>query len=967
MQRSLLRSAHLAWALLLILLGCSTQSFAQSRFGAIAGKVVDSTGAVLIGASVIVEPQAVAVVTNQQGLFFVNALVPGQYVVTVHYVGFKDFTKNVDISAGTTASVEATLDVQFETQTELVTAPRATGEAEALNTERTAPNIVQVLPAEVIRSLPNANMADALGRLPSVTLERDEGEGKYVQVRGTEPRLTNTTINGVNVPSPESGVRQIKFDAIPADIVEKVEINKTLLANMDGDGIGGSVDLVTKTAVGRPTISFGSMGGYTPIINGRGLTEDTGTIGGRFGAHQQFGVLVGGSYDWNGRGIDDIEPVPDVATLANGSTVPWKDAMDVREYQYFRSRIGIAGSADAKAGTNSDLTVRWMYSDFKNYGDRWDYSLTDNTPGIQLLNPGNVGCGTDGSGTTVGPCGGTPSYSGQLRHPDIGIGSVSVGDHHAFSTMAVSWDLSVGRSWYGNSPSSSASFNSTLDSSACQYDPSGTTNQYLPQWSSGCYSEAYNPANWTLGRVSQSLGSAGQTNLGGAGSAVKSYRLGARAATLEFGAKYRHEAKRSDTYSLTLRPNATIPMTAFPNRLVNNGYYNGGAYNLGYNASYEDVIAFADANPADFRSSSTQGQDPSDFNLTEQVAAGYVMNTVDLSSRSKLIAGLRVETTRDRVQNFSVGSFPCLSGTGTCSSITPNMFSGSYTTILPSVSYAFSPTPSNSLRLVYARGLSRPDPQDIAQAMSWDTTGNGANRYSVSLGNAGLRAETGDDLDVLFDHYMNPFGDISIGYFYKYLRNPIVTHTFTLDNFQPTGGPLGNYLATQPVNGGTAWVSGVEVSYLQHFPSLPGILGGLGLSANYGYTGSGASAIPGRSDHPRLERTSPNAFNVSPTFDRGPVSIRVGLSYNQASIYGYQYADGTPGGVTGPLSDIYFYSHVQIDAQGTIRIARELNLVVSGLNLNNEMFGFYQGSPQYMIQREYYQPTFEAGLRWSIQ
>src|SRR5256886_15752186 len=83
------------------------------------------------------------------------------------------------------------------------------------------------LPSEVLRSLPNANMADALGRLPSVTVERDEGEGKYVQVRGTEPRLTNTTIDGINVPSPESGVRQIKFDAIPADIVESVEINKT--------------------------------------------------------------------------------------------------------------------------------------------------------------------------------------------------------------------------------------------------------------------------------------------------------------------------------------------------------------------------------------------------------------------------------------------------------------------------------------------------------------------------------------------------------------------------------------------------------------------------------------------------------------------------------------------------------------------------------------------------------------------
>lgn len=952
---------------ILTLVACSTPSFAQAKAGAIAGKVTDSTGAVLSGAKVSVEPRTVTVDTNQQGQYFVNALAAGEYTVTVSYVGFADFAKTVEVAAGRTTSVDAMLQVQLQGETELVSAPRATGEAEALNTERTAPNVVQVLPAEVIRSLPNANMADALGRLPSVTLERDEGEGKYVQVRGTEPRLTNTTIDGINVPSPEPDVRQIKFDAIPADIVEKVEINKTLMANMDGDGIGGSVDLVTKTAVSRPTISFSSLGGYTPIINGRGLTEDTGTIGGRFGPHKQFGLLVGGSYDWNGRGIDDVEPVPDVATMANGSTTPWYDAMDIREYQYFRSRVGIAGSADDKIGAGSDVALRGMYADFKNYGDRWAYSLTDNTPGIQLLNPGNVGCGTDDSGTTVGPCGGTPGYSAQLRHPDIGIGSVSLQGRHALATTALSWDLSAGHSWYGEGGANSTKFSSSLDTSACQFDPAATTSGFLPQWSAGCYAEAYNPANWTVSRISKSLGDAGQTNLGAGGSAAKFYHAGSRSAQLEFGAKYRNEAKRSDTYSETLKPKTDLAMTLFPNRLVNNQYYKGGAYKLGYNASSEDVLAYAKANPSAFKATTTQGQDPSDYNLTEQVAAAYVMNTIDLSSRAKFIAGLRVESTRDRVRNFSVGAFPCPDSDGTCTSLNPNAFSGSYTTILPSVSFAFSPSPDNSLRLVYARGLSRPDPSDLAQALTWDTTGNGANRYSVSLGNANLKAETGDDIDVLFDHYMNPFGDVSVGYFYKHLQNPIITHTFLLTNFQPAGGPLGTYLATQPVNAGTAWVEGVEFSYLQHFPMLPGPLAGLGLSANYGYTASGASAIPGRSDHPRLERTSPNAFNVSPTYDRGPISLRVGLSYNEASIYGYQYEDGTPGGVTGPLSDIYFYSHVQVDAQGSVRVARQLNVVLSVLNMNNEVFGFYQGSPQYNIQREYYQPTFEAGLRWSVR
>jgi hypothetical protein len=223
-------------------------------------------------------------------------------------------------------------------------------------------------------------------------------------------------------------------------------------------------------------------------------------------------------------------------------------------------------------------------------------------------------------------------------------------------------------------------------------------------------------------------------------------------------------------------------------------------------------------------------------------------------------------------------------------------------------------------------------------------------------------------VDVLFDHYLKPFGIISVGYFYKSLQNPIVSNTFQLTNYLPPGAPpidRGNYLATQPVNGGSAWLSGFEASYLQHYTALPGFLGGLGMSANYSYIGSRTDGIPGRSDHPRLLDDSPNVFNISPTYDRGRYSLRMGISYNQASIYAYQYQDGTPGGVNGPLSDLYFYNHTQVDAQGSIGLSHGLSAIVSGLNLTNEVFGFYQGSSQYMIQREYYQPTFSAGLRWS--
>jgi TonB-dependent receptor len=756
-----IRVSHLALFLALaVSCLCPAVLAAQQQKGTITGTVTDSSGQVLKGAQVSLAPITLNVATDSQGQFFLNNLDPGSYAITITYVGFANFEKKVDLTAGQRAMVDAQLQIASKNDTVLVTSERSAAEVEEVNVGLSSENLVEVLPAGVIRSLPNANMADALGRLPSVTLERDEGEGKYVQIRGTEPRLTNTTVDGVNLPSQEPGVRQTKFDGIPADIVEEVQVNKTLQANMDGDGIGGSVNLVPKMATDRPSISLSTMGGYTPIINGRGLTEDAGTIGKRFGTSKRFGFLIGGSYDWNGRGIDDIEPVPDVAILPSGAQESWKDGMDIREYEYFRSRWGFAGSADYRVGTDSDIYIRGLYSDFKNYGNRWAYTLTDNTPGIQLLNPANVGCTTNSSGFTTAACATPPSFNAQLRNPDIAVGSVSIGGTHDLTTTMYLWNISVGQSSYGNSPYSTASFSNMLPTSQCQYDPLNTSNQYLPKWTAACYAEALNtPSNLYLNNIQQDLGPSEQVNLQAGAGMAKRYHLGSHNATFEFGGKFRNDHKYDEAYFVTLAPNAAMftnglgpVLSQFPNRLTSSNYYNGGNYNLGYNPNYQDVANYASANPNLFSSTSTQGLDGQDFDLVEKVSAGYLMNTVDLSSRLTLVTGVRFEATNDNVTDFAFNSdTPGCTSSAPC--ITPAINNGSYLDVLPSASLRYSINQSTILSLIYGRGISRPDYDELAEAENWTTTGNGANRLQVSLGNPALRAEVADDVDLLFEHY----------------------------------------------------------------------------------------------------------------------------------------------------------------------------------------------------------------------
>jgi TonB-dependent receptor len=922
----------LAAVLVCLILGSAT-AWAQSGSAVIRGRVTDSAGGVLQGATVTLVPNAGSAVTDTQGAYSIGGLSPGSYTIQINYIGFNVFTKTVDVAEGIAAQVNAALSVAGHSEEILVTSERPRGEAADINRQRTADNIVQVLSSEVITSLPNANIADAVGRLPSVTLERDEGEGKYVQIRGTEPRLSNTTIDGVNLPSPESGVRQIKLDTVPSDLVESIEINKTLQANMDGDGIGGSVNLLTKRAGDRPTMMVSGMGGYTPIIGGRGVTQFGETFGRRFGNDHKLGVLIGSTYDYNGRGINDIEPSPTVTSLS-----PHYDSIDLRDYKYYRDRWGLTGSADYRVSNSSSLSVRALYSAFRNWGQK----------GVFSLNDGDV-----------------PSASIDWRRPETAVSNVVAEGRHAMRHTWLTWSASVSRS-LSSGGSGGANFKWTGADPNCVDDPAATTDANVPQFSSSCYTPGrtntidignYGLSSWKPPTVGKST----QLNLQGSVAMGKNYKVGERFGTFEFGGKLRNGDKDNNTNSpnYTVVKGVTIPVAQFAGSFTDPDYYDGKYPWPSQIPDFTKIQSYVTAHPEQFTFSGGPGPNKSSFDLTERVTAGYVMNTLDLSSRVRVVAGVRVESTHVDTLSFqtTTGQEDFKGG-------------GNYTDVLPSASVKFATSENASVRLVYSRALSRPNPSDITKAVGIPNLTQ--NPPTVSLGNPDLKPEHANNYDILFEQYFKPFGMVSAGYFYKSLSDPIIA-----TQARPTTGEWAGFLVSQPGNAGSATLQGLEIAYLQHLNFLPGVFAGLGLSANYSYTTSRAHGIPLRTDSPALLRQAPNTWNFSPTYDRGPISVRLGVSYNGANIYAYQYqnlnSDGTPlaagdltaGGTTGPGGDNYLYSHLQIDGQVAMRIAHGMTVVVSGLNLNNEVFGFYNGSPQYVVQREFYKPTFAIGLRFN--
>ena len=982
----------------------------------ISGRVLDASDAMVPGAKVQLAPLGISVVSDDLGAFRMPEVPSGSYKLTVTYVGFAPQTEAIEVAAGQKLSVDLKLKVANAGEEILVTASRPHGEAESINETRNADNLLQVIPSEVIRSLPNANVADAIGRLPSVTLYRIEGEGVYIQVRGTEPRLTNVTVDGITIPAPEPTIRTVRLDVIPSGMVDSIEMNKTLLANMDGNGIGASVNLHTKEAGERPTVSLFGDGGYTNILNGRGNYDFGGTAGKRFGGSKRFGLLGDASFDYQGRGIDNIQPALDpLSTFAT----PFYDSDTIREYRYYRTRYGFDGSADYRVNNDTGVYLRGFYTDLKDWGDKWYYSPVSKGLTCSIATAG--ACGVGGAGTIIAPAAtaasSAPKFYTSSKRPNASVGTLILGGRTVHNNSLLTYQISASRAYEIDSAGNpKADFAWVGPTTFCNYIPSGQTDLYHPHFGT-CDTTNTSPllsaANWQFKDITTSTGKNANLQLTAQTAYSRSYNWAGHYGTLDMGFKFSngHQTQDAtenvyDTFG-TSAPLMTQLLSPFSNTDYFSGNYFGGHF--GQVSDFNQALAYTLAN----YQGNLDGQKtaaatyPNLFHSVEQITSGYIMNALDFG-KLHVNTGLRIENTRMLTFGYNVAFFGTYnSKTGTYSGGTSNVncsgntaptppaagncytFTGtnnnpSYIDLLPSVQFRYGLTKDSALRAVFSRGVARPDPYQLVPYVTEDST---ASPVTVAIGNPSLRPEHANNYDLLYENYLHPLGLIQAGFFFKQLTAPQVQvsipGTISLASL-PVGyfpvsvqNAINQYPGdsiTQYTNGKNAYIYGLELSFQQHFSYLPGVLGGLGLQANYSYTASKEKGLPLRNDSPTTIDQSPNTFKISPTYDTKRLSVRVGLAYDQASLFQYSYvdpayvstADASRLGPKGPSGDIFTLTHFQVDAQASYRFYKGISAVVSGLNLNNEVFGYYQGSTQFVNQREYYKPTYSGGFRFDL-
>jgi TonB-dependent receptor len=950
----MLRRALLACSLAMSTGLFALRTEAQEITGIIAGTVTDSASAPISNAILHVIENRYGSVSADNGSYRIVGVAPGQYSVLVRRQGFVTDTFRVTVAAGETSQHDVSLRSIPISLTEIVvTASPRMNETQqaALDKQRKADNIISVMSGDEIRALPNANAAEAAARIPGVSTERDEGEGKFIQIRGTEPRLSNVTVDGVHIPGTEQGDRIAKLDDVPTDLLGAIEVTKTLTADMEADAIGGSVNLVTKIPEGTPRGYFSGQLGQSTLLDHR-QGQGSMTYGGRFGDQKKLGALFSGSYDKNDRVINDVELG---WTVDNGHSIPVE--FDQRDYTYYRERYGAGGQLDYRFQDSSTAYVRGLFSLFKNWGTRYRYDIS--ADGVDDVS------GATATGTGIGM-----SREVSQRRPTEQLYGFTGGGAKTIGAL----DFNLAMNYAGTRQSVSDYRTSPFGYSGA--DLSGLaldgSNPQVPVYhyeNAGDAANATNPQNYSLSRYTTSDGLTTGRDLGGRLDATWHYASATTPGSLKFGVKVRAENKEFVEANTSFNATSDYTLAQGLSSFSDPNFYNNvtNAYPLGPVPGDNTVHSFENANPSGFvNATDSLGNLIDSFKGAEKIYSGYVMNTVDVG-RLRINVGLRVENTRVDYTGHQEGT-DTTSGTTTVSTVSG---SSSYTDLFPSVQLRYALGSVTNIRAAVTRAIARPNYYDLAPHISGDTCGGICNTLTnaASAGNPDLKPQHAWNYDLLFEHYLPAAGVVSGGLFYKSITG------FQYDKISVYHGPAtqfdGNYVS-MPVNGGDGHLFGFEADYAQHLWFLPPALQGLGFDVNWTHVSSKATLLQDASDSAHigqtsarsvaLPRQSPNIANVALLYDSPRFSVRAAWQYQGANITSYADGTATAGG------DTYFYAHSQIDASVIFNLTRDVSLQLQGLNLNNAVFGFFNGTPdaQFNIQREYYGRSVIFGAKYGF-
>lgn len=896
--------------------------------GLVSGTVLDSaSGRSITGAAVRIESLGRETVTDRAGRFTMVGVPAGEHEMVTRYLGFVPARVRVTVVDGQSASVTLRLgSAVTELGTVVVTAAR-TGQAAALNQQQNAANLTNVVAADQIGRFPDANIGDALKRLPGITVALDQGEARFASIRGTEPRFNSVMINGERLPSAEAEIRQVQLDLIPSDMVQAIEVNKTLTPEMDADAIGGSVNVVTRAAPAGFRLSSTLGTGYN-WIRDKPVAVGSAVAGGRF-LEDRAGIIASASYYNHDFGSDNKEGV--WSRTDDGRA--YIEEFDTRRYDVQRIRRSLSGGFDYRLSDHSTLTIRSILNSRSDWENRFRARYILGEPDAQGVQNTEIRRQTKGGGPG----------SDNARLEDQRTQSHQLTGEHLLGSATLSWAASIASAfekrpderyidWRVRNVGMRGNYS---DEQTPLFDP---VNPALVE-----------PSRFTLRRIEQAESFTEDRDRNARIDLLLPIGSGSGSTWLKLGARLRGKDKvRENSYNFATPTTSLGNLAALPNADYTVKDNLAGPYRYGVFTTPEQLAAFDLFDPARFTLADQPGEYAAgNFDASEGIAAAYVQLNRQFTASLGVIAGVRVERTNVDYSGYEFNIDD--------ESVSRTSGSRNYTDVLPSVNVRWGLSPTTVLRMAVTTSMARPNYFDLVPYREVSLEDE-----ELATGNPDLAPTRSTNLDLSVERYFSSVGLLSAGVFHKNITD-FIFHFTQFSATDPVSGAVFSTI-TQPRNGAEARVTGAEFALQRQLDFLPGMLRYVGVYLNYTWNDSRVKGldIDGREGEKLpLLGTARHSANGSLSFDAPRVSIRLAINHQSESL------DAGEGGYNeDAFFDRWADRRTDIDANGSVQLSQRLRFFIEANNLNDRPLRFYQGVRGRLMQDEFYGRRVQTGLKF---
>ena len=907
----------------------------ENNSGLVTGQITDAEKQILPGASIIVEGMHAGVTSDINGFYTIANLKPGTYTLKVSYVGYSPKEMTVTIANGKVLTRDVVLDEGAELK-EVEVLGAFSGQRKAFQMQKAAMGVTNVVSADQVGKFPDSNIGDALKRINGINVQYDQGEARFGQVRGTSADLTSVTVNGNRLPSAEGDTRNVQLDLIPADMIQTIEVNKVVTSDMDGDAIGGEVNLVTKSTPSHRILNFTAGTGYTWISEKPQLNLGA-TWGQRF-FNDKFGVMASASYQYAPGGSDNTE----FEYVEKDGKVVLNEAQ-VRQYYVTRERQSYSLGLDYRFSPLHKISFKGIYNRRNDWENRYriSYKKLASDPSSQSV-------------VIQTKAGSDNNKDARLERQQTM--DFTLDGEHQFGRLNVDWASSFSRATEDRPNERYIGWklkgSDDLDFGAAMED-AGKKQPYcslaIPSFDEG---------KWKLDEFTNSDQSISENEIKERINFSLPLVSGKFGNTLRFGYKYTNKHKKRNTEYYDYTDAADKYLSDWKDNLstqVRSSFMPGSQYPIGTQFVSKGYLGNMDFDKADGQE--LLEEEAGNYKATEQIHAAYLRLDQRLGAKLTATAGLRMESTLLKTSgvNYMVDEEEE-------ESLTPTgEFRNNYTNWLPSLLLKYTPDDNSNVRFSITKTISRPKYSALVANKSFNLADQEA-----TIGDPNIKPTEAWNFDLSADYYFKSIGMVSLGLYYKDIKNVNVE---TLGYY--TGEELGLagngelFEVTQNMNAYDARVFGVEVAWQRDFGFIAPELRCLGFYGNYTYTHSTTRNYNPRlgiedGDDVKMAGSPEHTANASLYFEKNGVNVR--LSYNFASDFIDMMNTGSR------ELDRYYdkVNYLDLNASYTWGKNTKFTVYAEANNLLNQPLRYYQGESKRTMQVEYYGVKVNAGIKISL-